>query len=56
MYKYDGGPKSMTVIGFIPVLKLPRNMVLGDGCMAFQPVDDDEVRESDFAQRLLTKI
>ncbi len=41
-YRYDGGAKRMSVLGFLPLAKLQRQLVLGDGCMTFQPVADDE--------------
>ncbi len=41
-YKYDAGPKRMSVLGFVSQESLPRQCVLGDGCMAFQPQPEDE--------------
>lgn len=43
-HKYDGGPKSLAVFGCVKQDDIQRNMVLGDGCMVFQPVEGDEVR------------
>jgi len=43
-YKYDGGPKRFTVLGFVPQQRIQRQFLIGDGNMIFQPQTDDEVR------------
>jgi ATP-dependent DNA helicase 2 subunit 2 len=41
--KYEGGDcKSMAVIGFVNQDQIQRQYLLGDGCMIFQPVENDE--------------
>ncbi len=50
-YKYDAGAKAMTVVGFIPQAKIPRSHLVGDGCMAFQPLQEDEVGGGQNCQR-----
>lgn len=42
---FDGGPKSMIVVGFVKQNEVPLHLVLGDGSMAFQPIEGNEVRE-----------
>lgn len=42
-YKYDGGDKRMSVLGFVKQEDIQRQYLLGDGCMVFQPVEGDEV-------------
>ena len=42
-YKYNGGAKNLSVLGFVKQEDIPRQLVVGDGCMVFQPVDGDEV-------------
>ena len=32
----------MTVLGFMPRTEIRRQLLLGDGAMTFQPVEDDE--------------
>nr|AIL94178.1 Ku80 [Tigriopus japonicus] len=41
-FSYDGGPKSLCVLGFVPQDDIQRQWLLGDGSMVFQPVEDDE--------------
>ncbi|TRY72363.1 hypothetical protein TCAL_01009 [Tigriopus californicus] len=41
-FSYDGGPKSLCVLGFVPQSDIQRQWLLGDGSMVFQPVEDDE--------------
>ena len=40
---YDGGPKSMVVIGFIKQTEIPIHLALGDGSMVFQPIEGNKV-------------
>ncbi len=44
LYQYDGGPKSMSIVGFVSQQQVLRQYLIGDGCMIFQPVQEDEVR------------
>ena len=41
-FTYQSGPKSLTVLGFMPRAEIRRQLLLGDGAMTFQPVEDDE--------------
>ena len=41
---FDGGPKSMIVIGFIQQNEIPVHLLLGDGNMIFQPIEENEAR------------
>ena len=41
---FDGGPKSMIVIGFIQQNEIPVHLLLGDGNMIFQPLEENEAR------------
>jgi len=38
---YDGGPKSMKVVGFMERSKVPFDLLVGDGSMVFQSTEDD---------------
>ena len=40
---YDGGPKSMKVVGFMERSKVPFDLLVGDGSMVFQSTEDDAV-------------
>ena len=48
---YDGGPKSMKVVGFMERSKVPFDLLVGDGSMVFQSTEDDAVI---FSPRILT--
>ena len=39
---YQSGPKAFTVVGFVSDSEIPLHLVVGDGCLVFQPVDGDE--------------
>merc|ERR1712150_84181 len=39
--KYDGGPKSLLLIGFVKRAEVPVSLLLGEGCMMFKPVDSN---------------
>ena len=41
-FTYQSGPKSMTVLGFMPRSEIRRQLLIGDGAMTFQPVQDDD--------------
>ena len=41
-FTYQSGPKSMTVLGFMPRSEIRRQLLIGDGAMTFQPVEDDD--------------
>ena len=34
--------QSMTVLGFMPRSEIRRQLLMGDGAMTFQPVEDDD--------------
>ena len=40
--KYEGGPKSLLLIGFVKRAEVPVSLLLGDGCMMFQPLMESE--------------
>jgi len=40
--KYEGGPKSMTLFGFIKKEEIKNTDFVGDGCMVFLPTEGDE--------------
>ena len=39
--KFEGGPKSMSLFGFLPKGQLKYEQVVGDGCMVFLPSEGD---------------
>ena len=39
--KFDGGPKSMTLFGFLPLSELKYHQLVGDGSMIFLPTEGD---------------
>ena len=39
--KFDGGPKSMTLFGFLPLSELKFHQLVGDGSMIFLPTEGD---------------
>ena len=39
--KFDGGPKSMTLFGFLPLSELKFHQLVGDGAMIFLPNEGD---------------
>ena len=39
--KFEGGPKCLTLFGFLPSAQLKYHQVLGDGCMVFLPSEGD---------------
>lgn len=42
-FKYEAGPKNLAVIGFVSQDQIQREHLIGDGCMVFQPIENDEV-------------
>ena len=42
-FKYEAGPKNLAVIGFVSESQIQRQYLIGDGCMIFQPIENDEV-------------
>ena len=42
---FDGGPKSMIVVGFAQQSEIPIQLALGDGNMVFQPVEGNQVKK-----------
>ncbi len=40
---FDGGPKSLMLVGFIKQSEIPIHLVLGEGSMVFQPIEGNEV-------------
>ena len=51
---FDGGPKSMIVIGFIQQNEIPVHLLLGDGNMIFQSIEENEARENFLALSTLS--
>ena len=49
--KYESGPKSLILIGFVKRAEVPVSLLLGDGCMMFQPV-----MESDYSKMALSSL
>jgi len=41
MTKFEGGPKSLSLFGFLPCSEVKHHQVLGDGCMVFLPSEGD---------------
>ena len=41
LVKFDGGPKSMTLFGFLPLSELKFHQLVGDGAMIFLPNEGD---------------
>ncbi len=41
-FTYESGPKNFSVIGFVARSEIHHHYLLGDGCMVFQPVEEDE--------------
>ena len=39
--KFDGGPKSLTLFGFLPLSELKYHQLVGDGSMIFLPTEGD---------------
>ena len=39
--KFDGGPKSLTLFGFLPLSELKYQQLVGDGAMIFLPTEGD---------------
>eukprot|EP00092_Neocalanus_flemingeri_P029149 GFUD01031637.1.p1 GENE.GFUD01031637.1~~GFUD01031637.1.p1 ORF type:complete len:539 (-),score=144.69 GFUD01031637.1:43-1659(-) len=39
--KFEGGPKSMSLFGFIARSEIKPSDMVGEGCMAFMPTEDD---------------
>ncbi len=57
---FDGGPKSLVVVGFIQQNEIPIHLAIGDGSMVFQPIEGNQVSSyafflSIFSDPLLTK-
>ena len=44
-YAYEGGEKSLILMGFAPQAAIQMSFLIGDGCMVFQPPENDDVRE-----------
>ena len=40
---FDGGPKSLVVVGFISQNEIPIHLAIGDGSMVFQPIEGNQV-------------
>lgn len=39
---FDGGPKSLVVVGFIQQNEIPIHLAIGDGSMVFQPIEGNQ--------------
>jgi len=47
--KFEGGPKSMTLFGFIARSEITISDLVGDGCMAFLPAEEDSNSQTAWA-------
>jgi len=41
-YAYEGGEKSLILMGFAPQAAIQMSFLIGDGCMVFQPPENDD--------------